>query len=354
MALNISQQAGRWLRALRVFVLVCIGCSAVTAFGANCLTQGQMTQAQRDAMASTARTIMNAVQAGNIDTVKANTLPAVAADFSGIANSIQALAPMIQNATITVDALYDLDASTDQAGEQATTFYCGSPVVVLNFTSLPPAHYALAIVHATGVAKPQQAAFILSQGPDKRWMLAGFFVKPMLEAGHDGLWYWVSARKYAQSGGKWSAYFYYGIAANLLDPMDNLSSPNLTKLMNEQKEVKPANLPENNQPLTLNADGASFQLSAVDTTTEFGGLDLDVHYTPDAAQSAQLRNPADARKQVVDIMNALIAQHPEMRSAFHGMWIHADQGNVSLFALELPMDQAAGGTSSAGGNAPSR
>ena len=47
----------------------------------------------------------------------------------------------------------------------------------------------------------------------------------------------------------------------------------------------------------------------------------------------------EARKQVTDVMLALLAEHPGLRPAFHGMWVHADQGNSSLFALELPMDQ---------------
>jgi hypothetical protein len=327
--------------------ILCLGVVCLPVRAANCLTQSQMTPAARQAMASAARILMTQVQAGNVNAVQASTLPAVASDFSGIAGSIQALAPTIQGATITVDDLYDLDASMDQQGEQRTDFYCGSPVVVIDFTNLPPGHYGLAILHATGVAKPQQTALILAQGPDQRWLLAGFFAKPMTEQGHDGLWYWVAARKYAQQNGKWSAWFYYRIAANLLDPMDNLSSPNLTKLMNETNAAKPANLPAGNQPATLNADGSAFQLSNVDITTAFGALDLDVHYTPDAMQVAQLRDPPQARKQVMAIMTALVAQHPELHSAFHGMWVHADQGNVSLFALELPMDQITGGTPTA-------
>ena len=332
---------------LYAVVGLCLGVLPLRVNAANCLTQSQMMPAARQAMANAARTLMIQVQAGNVNAVQANTLPAVASDFSGIANSIQALAPMIQGATITVDDLYDLDASMDQAGAQRTDFYCGSPVVVVDFTNLPPGHYGLAILHATGVKKPQQTALILAQGPDKRWLLAGFFAKPMTEEGHDGLWYWVAARKYAQQNGKWSAWFYYHIAANLLDPMDNLSSPNLTKLMNETNAAKPANLPAGNQPVTLNADGSAYQLSNVDITTAFGALDLDVHYTPDATQIAQLRDPPQARKQVLDIMTALVAQHPELHSAFHGMWVHADQGNGSLFALELPMDQITGGTPTA-------
>jgi hypothetical protein len=40
-------------------------------------------------------------------------------------------------------------------------------------------------------------------------------------------------------------------------------------------------------------------------------------------------------------MTGLLSLHPELRDAFHGIWVHADQGSVSLFALELPMDQIA-------------
>jgi hypothetical protein len=64
-----------------------------------------------------------------------------------------------------------------------------------------------------------------------------------------------------------------------------------------------------------------------------------VGYIPDAAQIAQLHDPPDARKQVTQVMAELLSLHPELRDAFHGIWVHADQGSVSLFALELPMDQ---------------
>jgi hypothetical protein len=69
-----------------------------------------------------------------------------------------------------------------------------------------------------------------------------------------------------------------------------------------------------------------------------------VHYLPDAAQAAQLHDPGAARAQVVAVMRALLAEHPELRVAFQGVWVHADlpEGNASVFALKLPMDQIAG------------
>jgi hypothetical protein len=309
-----------------------------SAQAASCKTQAQMTGPERDLLAGTTRTLVGQIKTGNAEGLRANTLPAVAADFSGIAATVDNLKTLIGAATITVDSLYSLDSSTEAPGAARTDFFCGSPVVVLNIPNLPPGIYALALVHATGVPKPQQIALILAQGPDHRWMLGGLIPKPMTEAGHDGLWYWASAREFAQKKMNWDAWFYYRIAAYYLSPVDFLSSPNLEKLQQEQEQVKPESLPVE-KPLTLGLDGSSFQVTSIDTTTELGPFDLEVQYSPDTAQIAQLRDPQSARKEVTQVMLALLSQHPELQSGFHGIWVHANQGTNSLFSLELPMDQ---------------
>ena len=109
------------------------------------------------------------------------------------------------------------------------------------------------------------------------------------------------------------------------------------KLRHEQDSVHATNLPGAN-PITLDANGPAYQVTAIDTTAAFGDLDLDVHCTPDAAQSAQLRDSSAAWKQVTDIMSTLVIQHPELHGAFHRIWVHADQGTASRFSLELPMN----------------
>ena len=38
------------------------------------------------------------------------------------------------------------------------------------------------------------------------------------------------------------------------------------------------------------------RVTAIDTSTELGGLDLDVHYAPDATQAVRLRDPISARR----------------------------------------------------------
>ena len=325
------------LASCALLVLACTGLSLV-ASAAGCKTQSQMAVAQREALSSVAHRMVGEVQSGDVQALRTNTIPSVAADFSGIAASADSLKPLIQQASITVDDLYELDSSAGPAGASGTDFFCGTPVVVLNFADLPPGTYALVILHATGVAQPQQISLILSEAADNRWMLGGFFSKPMTEAGHDGLWYWQSARKYAQSKMNWDAWLYYRIAAYHLDPVDFLSSPNLDKLQHEEERVRPENLPVTT-PFMLDAHGNSFQVTRIETTAEFAALDLEIHYAPDPGQTAQLRNPVTARKQVTDVMSALLTLHPELQSAFHGMWVLADQGPSSLYSLELPISE---------------
>jgi len=330
-------------RALLYLLLVCAMLWLPRAYAATCKSQSEMTTVERDALASAARSMAGEVQSGDVQALKAKTIPAVAANFGGIAASIANLAPMVQHATLTVDDLYSLDASTDPAGSAATDFFCGNPIIVLHFTNLPPAKYALAILHATGVAKPQQISLVLSETAPNQWMLAGFFNRPMTEAGHDGLWYWERAREFAQKKMNLAAWFYYQTAAYLLDPVPFLASPNLQKLQEEASKVRPANLP-GATPMTLNVHGITFQITGMQPTTELGPWDLEVHYVPDAAHQAQLNNPAAARQQVIDVMTALLDQNPGLREAFHGMWVRAFEGDASLFALELPMDQIPAGT----------
>ena len=329
-------------RTIALVAFFSIAIFAESAGAASCLTQSQMPAQQRDALANQARSLVALVQGGDTASLRTRTLPAIAADFDSIASSVVTLKPQVQNATITVDGLYSLDASKEQPGAPRTQFFCGSPIVVFTFNGIPPGNYALALLHATGVPNPQQISIILAATPSNQWQLAGFYAKPMIEADHDGLWYWTSARKYAQSHGNLTAWLYYSIADNLLSPVDFLSSPNLQKLQQEWQQSRPPALSPTGT-MMLNANGVTFNVINMGTTTEFGGLDLDLHYAPDPAQTGQLRTPVTARQQVTELMTALLTQHPELRQAFHGIWAHADQGQANLFALELPMNQIATG-----------
>jgi hypothetical protein len=322
-------------RSLALFAVLLSGgmASAVT-----CTTQSQMTDAQRSVYVQAARTLANDVQMGNLPAVKANTIASVAAQFDSIAGTIQSIAPNLQGATLTVDSIYSLKA-TDLKSPADTQFFCSVPgsqlLITISIPQLPPGDYALVVVHATGVKQPQQLAMILANDPagSAQWKLAGFFARPLAVAGHDGVWYWTKAREYAKSHQGWNAYFYYQTAAYLLTPVDFLSSPNLEKLQKEMSGVRPDGLPDA-EPMKLDANGQTFDVTNIHTDGSLGGLDLVVNY-----KSNDVSDPVATRSRNVEVMKAFLTQHPELRSAFHGFWVYANAENQRPFAIELPMNQ---------------
>jgi len=328
----------RRLRQPILFTMLAVLVGAPLAHAVSCSTESQMTAAERDPIAQAARSLGSEIQAANVNGVRQATIPAVAAQFDPVAASIQAVSPQIQGATLTVNGIYSLKAS-DLKSTQDTQFFCSVPgsalIVTITIPQLPPANYALVIMHATGVEHPQQVSLLLqNDGPGATgWKLAGFFTRQMTAAGHDGVWYWTAARNYAQKKQDWNAYFYYQTAAFLLNPVDFVSSPNLEKLQKEMQLVRPAELP-GATPLVLKAGGQSFEITSMRTDTFSGALDLVVNY-----QTKDVSNPVATHTEIVELMKAMLAQHPELRQGFHGLWVYAHADNQSPYAIELPMSQ---------------
>ena len=86
-----------------------------------------MTDADRAALVQAATTLASDVQSGNPAAVKAMTIPNVAAQFDGIANTIVQASPLLAGALITIDALYGLDASDlKPPREKYPVFFAGA------------------------------------------------------------------------------------------------------------------------------------------------------------------------------------------------------------------------------------
>ena len=304
-------------------------------YAVSCTTQSQMSESERAALVQSSRTLASAVQSGNTAAVQALTIPKVKAQFDPIATMIEQAAPLLAGATVTIDALYGLDASDLKSAVEDTVFFCGvagSPVHVdLTIPQLPQGKYALALVHATGVRQPQQMAFLLQNNGE--WQLAGLFVKPLLLAGHDSVWYWTKARAFNQKGQKWNAYFYYTTAAYLATPADFLNSANLDKLNQETAASKPEGLP-GAQPMVVNAGGQTYSVSELHTDGSLGGLDLVLRYsTTDAA------DPVATRARNLELMKATLQAHPELRDGFHGLWVFAEAPSQRPYGNELAISE---------------
>jgi hypothetical protein len=301
----------------------------------SCTTQAQMTEAERAALIQSAHTLASAVQSGNASAVQALTIAKVKSQFDPIANTIEQTSPLLAGATITIDALYGLDASDLKTAAEDTVFFCGvanSPLHV-DFTipQLPQGQYALALVHATGVKQPQQMAFLLQKNGD--WQLAGLFVKPLLVAGHDSVWYWTKARAYNQKNQKWNAYFYYTTAAYLASPADFMTSANLDKLNQEAQAAKPDGLP-GAQPMVITSGNNTFPVSQIHTDGSLGGLDLVLSYS-----TAETSDPVATRARNLELMKATLQAHPELREGFHGLWVFAEAPNQRPYGNELAMSE---------------
>jgi hypothetical protein len=330
------------LRSLKLNVLFVVPATLLWPFAAravSCTMQSQIKPADRSVYEQAARSLAADIQAANIAAVRANTIAPVAAQFDSLASTIQQVSPKIQKATLTVDALYELNAQDLAAGAEQAEFFCSvsgsSRVVTVTIPHLPPGNYLVAILHATGVEQPQQLTLIMQNDPpgSANWKLAGLFVRPLSVGGHDGVWFWNQARAFAAKKQNWDGYLYYQQAAFLLNPADFFSSPNLQKLQKEMQAVKPAELAGSN-PLTVNVGGQSLEITGLRAESFQGGLDLVIDY-----KAKGVSDPVATRTQIVELMKAMLARYPELRTAFHGLWVYAYNNNGQPFAIELPMNQ---------------
>ena len=305
-----------------------------------------MKEPDRAALVNAARSLATKVQAADVNGVKAETIPSVASNFDGIASTIQALTADLHGATIAVTSVYDLQASDAQPGQDVVQFFCGEAAnslhVIFNIPQLPAGHFAFAIAEATGVKNPQRLSMLLEKsGPQNSgtWQLAGFFPRPMMNAGHDGVWYWQKARSFNTANQPWNAYFYYQTAIRLLLPAEFIDSNNFDKLIQELTAATPAGLPgtqAGGQPMTLNVGGAPVTITSLRTDSALGGYDLVVNYN-----AGDVSDPVAARAKTVALMKALLSLHPEFKEGFHGLWAFANAPNQQPFSLELAMPDIA-------------
>ena len=194
---------------------------------------------------------------------------------------------------------------------------------------------ALLFCCAGALAQAQQITLILQNEPtgSAQWKLAGLYVRPLTEAGHDGVWYWKQARQFGAKKQNWNAWFYYQTAEFLLNPADFFSSPNLEKLRKETDAVKPPELP-GKSPLVVQAGGQGLEITGMRADVFQGALDLVIDY-----RAKGVSGPVETRAQIVELMKALLAKYPELRTGFHGLWMYAHYEQGQPFAIELPMNQ---------------
>jgi hypothetical protein len=180
-------------------------------------------------------------------------------------------------------------------------------------------------------------SFLLREDQGK-WAMAGFYPRATTAAGHDGLWYWTQARQMAKSNERWNAWLYFQQAEMLLRPANFVSSTHLEKLRTEATAAAPPSVAEGvnaNTPLVVKGtDGVEYKIVGLSVDDSLGKekIDVVVH-----AKADSLGDMAAQQKFEKAVMSALLGAYPELRKAFHGMWVFAETQGQNPGVLEQAM-----------------
>jgi len=349
---NTGNSAARLVHALLALALLSTTLTASAA--ETCTTQSGLGEADRNTIAAAAHDLAAKVQANDSAALRTQSVGELAKDFSALQNLVGNTAPKLTAGIPTVEQIYLLDASTLKLNPDGSApdaeFFCSLNRTTMEaefvIPALPPGKYAFTIVTIappSGAAKPLpwRLSFLMRQAPGTagKWLLAGFYPKPMTAAGHDGLWYWTQARQMVKDKQPWNAWLYYRAAVKLLQPADFVISTHLDKLRTEAASAAPPALSEGvsiDAPLVVKgATGTEYHFTGlgVDDSLAQSSLDIEAHLHIDASAA----DPAAARRRNTDAAAALLAAYPEMRTPFHGVWIYAEATGQNPFATEQPM-----------------
>lgn len=334
-SLSQTKKAGerRWMRAVAVFGVVLM-CGPGVAAAQGCTTQAKMSSALRDDLSGSAMSLAQAVKAGDTAKVQANTIAEFASpqNFAATASLVEATSARLAGDELEVTQIYELDASGRAAGD---TSEAGFSCPLTGTTSetdfaipgLPPGVYGFAMVEATG-AHPWLLSLLLQQ-EGGTWKMAGFYPHATTAAGHDGLWYWTSARTYAKGDELWLAWIFYGEADELLRPANFVSSTNLDELRSERRASAPPELLNGigpNNPLVVKGTGtqsagAGYRLTSIGAESSEDGqkLNLVLHLAGDSSMST-----AEATAESKAAAQAFLDAHMELRQAFHNVLVFTD------------------------------
>jgi hypothetical protein len=299
----------------------------------SCTTQAALGSLDRDALATIAGHLANAVTAQDYATLQAELLPQEASEWEGIRATVEQAAPLVKGGQFQLRNVYLLDASS-QTAPADTQFFCsnstGSLTVTIAMSALPPGRYAVVLADAAGAPLAGQLGLVLAwDGAATAWKLAGLTVRPGIFDGHDGVWYWARGRALAKAD-PWSAWYSYEAARFLLLPVDFLSSPNLDKLRQEQAQITPS--PQNAFPLSLQDGDRTWKIEAVGLDPVLHEPDLGVVY-----ESTGVTDPAALRTEATAVMSAFLKAQPGIRANFHGLWAYAEKDGKRTAVMELPM-----------------
>jgi hypothetical protein len=318
-------------------VSLAMGLASSALYAQSCTTQARMSDVVRNNLSGAALDVAQAVKADNAATVQAGTIAefASAGAFAPTAAVVKTTAGKIAGDSLQVTEIYVLDARDRKAGDTSEAdFSCAltdsTSETDFSISGLPPGLYGFAMVEATG-PRPFLLSFLLRQDSGV-WKLAGFYPHARTIEGHDGLWYWTTARADVKAKKPWLAWVYYGDADVLLRPANFATSTNLDRLRAEQAAAAPPELINGidaTSPLVIKAaDGKQYTFTSFASESSDDGkqVKLVLHMSAD-----YIADPVAAKARNRAAVEALFDQHKDLKEAFNSVWCFADSpGHLPL------------------------
>jgi len=302
---------------LRVgLVMVMLTGTLVPARAETCKTSSDMDDASRSAIVSGAQRYFDLAASGDVATLRQNSVPAAASDFSAIEAVVKDHHTEIAGSHGTARPPFLLEAEGGTSAQ--AEFFCGvfdrrgqtSDSAVFRFDGLPPGKYAVVILDAAASKPPTTVSFVLQQqGTD--WKVRALSIAPTQAAGHATEWFVSRARDYKTKGQLHNAWLYYLQARILISPLPFMSTAASDKLYDESQPLLPADFPSGGRSADLVAGGATYKLTAIFPQAVGDDLDLIVKY-----ESSDVTDTSHAYQSNVAVIKAVIAKFPELRGAF--------------------------------------
>jgi hypothetical protein len=324
----------RLRRALACLVLLVVG----MARAQNCLSAPDMDASLRRALETTAQRYFEMSERGDSAALQQNSIALISANFGGVESAVKENRAAFAEAHATVRPPFLLTADGPQPLARAE-FLCGvfgpsgqtSQSAVFVLPNLPPGKYGVTILEVSGGKEPRTLTMVLQQvGTD--WKLAGYFVRSPQVNGHDGAWFQQRARDFKAKGETHDAWLYYREAVAISSPVDFMSTLASDRLYDEAQAAQPSDMPANGTSVDLNAGGKTFRLTEIFPLAVGNDLDVVAKYS-----SADISNTQKTFQDNMQVIKALVAKFPELRSAFAGVVARAVDPSGRDYGSMLPM-----------------
>src|ERR1043166_1221782 len=207
----------------KILAVALVLAASLSAWAQTCQNKDEIPEPTRKAIETAAQQAFNQTAAGDVNGLKANSIPSLQTNFNGIAGAVTDNKDAFPGAKPQLRGIYFLDTGANPGPDG--TFYCGvfgangmspSPAE-FDLPGLPVGKYAVTIQDFVGNKGPYAMTIIFQDAGG--WKLAGYYVRPASAVGHDGLWYLQQARDYKRKGPAHNAGFTYLNSWDLLSPV---------------------------------------------------------------------------------------------------------------------------------------